>query len=404
MAIVIRVGFPYLLASDISSRVLVELANRSRLEQNTAPLKYNKKLEQAAYKKAEDMFKKQYWSHYGPNKEEPWDFIKSEGYSYSYAGENLAKGFFESDAVHQAWMNSQAHKDNIMDPSFDEVGIAIVKGKLQGSEVFLVVQMFGSTSFRVPTNGDFARVQITYPEEGDTLASGMFTVRGNGVMLENNQLELLINDEYLDSVTAEKSIFEYTPPAAFSNGKVSLTARATGVKQEYLSDKVTFTIENSKNKSGKDLAECISINKEIFSVSIDYICSDKDSLSDIKVQVSSMSFLPQPGEEKVTIPLSSLPSDFSTFDITLSYVGGESNYFKVQPPSSIQPQPSQVQGVSTGQFIMWGAIGLTTLVLLISVIVMLKKGTLMNHKRQVAIIAVGIVLLAGISLIGVINV
>jgi cytochrome b subunit of formate dehydrogenase len=88
----------------------------------------------------------------------------------------------------------------------------------------------------------------------------------------------------------------------------------------------------------------------------------------------------------------------------LSYVGGESNYFKVQPPSSIQPQPSQVQGVSTGQFIMWGAIGLTTLVLLISVIVMLKKGTLMNHKRQVAIIAVGIVLLAGISLIGVINV
>ncbi|WKZ30269.1 MAG: CAP domain-containing protein [Candidatus Dojkabacteria bacterium] len=404
VTIIVRIGFPFLLASDISSRVLVELANQSRVSQNAPPLKYNKKLEQAAYKKAEDMLKKQYWSHFGPNQESPWQFITAEGYSYAYAGENLAKGFFESDAVHQAWMNSQAHKDNIMDPSFDEVGIAIVKGRLLGSDVFLVVQMFGNTAFRAPEAGNFPRVQITYPEAGDTLASGVFTVRGNGSLLENNQLELLVNDEYLASVNVNDDTFEYNSNAPFSNGTISLTARAVGIHQEYLADKVTFTIENSKRHNGKDLAGCIVINKEVFSVTVEYACSDKDTLADMKVQVASMSFVPQSGEPKISIPLSSLPETFSTFDITLSYRDGESNYFKVQKPDTIQSMPAQIQGISTGQIIIWSSVALTILALAVSIFMMVKKGIFMTHKRQVALVLIGIVFLVGISLIGVVNV
>lgn len=88
-----RFGYTELLASEISSTYLVELANKDRQKKGVAPLQYNKKLERAAFLKAENMMKLQYWAHYGPNKESPWQFIIQSGYSYAYAGENLAKGF-----------------------------------------------------------------------------------------------------------------------------------------------------------------------------------------------------------------------------------------------------------------------------------------------------------------------
>lgn len=130
-------------ASDISVVDLFSLTNTRRGEAGLGSLKLNPVLSQAAQKKAEHMFKNNYWAHVAPDGTEPWDFILLQGYDYAYAGENLAKNFSISKEVVEAWYRSPSHKDNLFSENYDEVGFAVVDGVLEGYETTLVVQMFG---------------------------------------------------------------------------------------------------------------------------------------------------------------------------------------------------------------------------------------------------------------------
>jgi len=79
------------LAQAVDSPLITE-ANRARASSNLNPLLPNGQLTIAAQAKAQDMFTGQYFEHYGPNGETPWDFIRDSGYRYHKAGENLAMG------------------------------------------------------------------------------------------------------------------------------------------------------------------------------------------------------------------------------------------------------------------------------------------------------------------------
>lgn len=131
-------------ATDIRVDQLLSLTNQKRQEQGMDSLTLNEKLSQAAAGKAQDMFAKNYWAHTGPDGKVPWDFIVGAGYSYSVAGENLAKNFNDSAGVMSAWMNSQSHRDNILKSQYTQIGFAVVNGVLNGEETTLVVQMFAS--------------------------------------------------------------------------------------------------------------------------------------------------------------------------------------------------------------------------------------------------------------------
>lgn len=131
------------IASDISIDRLLFLTNQQREENGLAPLKINKQLSEAAEEKAKDMIESNYWSHNNPNGKSPWDFIIGSDYKYLYAGENLAKDFANSDGVVSAWMKSPTHRENILQDKYEEIGFAVVNGRLSGEETTLVVQMFG---------------------------------------------------------------------------------------------------------------------------------------------------------------------------------------------------------------------------------------------------------------------
>ena len=107
-------------------------------------MQINEKLNQAALAKAQHMFSEQYWAHSAPDGTQPWVFIKNAGYVYKYAGENLARDFDTTDEMVKAWMNSPTHKENIINPNFTEIGLAVVNGTLNGFSTTLVVQMFGA--------------------------------------------------------------------------------------------------------------------------------------------------------------------------------------------------------------------------------------------------------------------
>jgi len=133
-------------ATDITIQKLYELTNKEREKYNLPPLNYNEKLSLAAYQKALDMFNKNYWAHFGPNGETPWQFILNAGYEYEYAGENLAKNFLFSENVIAAWMDSKTHRENILRKDYTDIGFAVVNGTLNGEPTTLVVQMFGRPS------------------------------------------------------------------------------------------------------------------------------------------------------------------------------------------------------------------------------------------------------------------
>ena len=122
---------------------VIEYTNIARKKAGLQPLKKNKKLNSSAKIKADDMLKKQYFDHDSPTGVTASDLAKSVNYDFKLVGENLALGdFVTSKKLVDAWMNSKAHKANILNPKFTEIGIGIVEGDYKGQITFLAVQHF----------------------------------------------------------------------------------------------------------------------------------------------------------------------------------------------------------------------------------------------------------------------
>ncbi len=127
----------------VVTAVLVDLANGDRAAQNVGTLTVNPALVAVAQAKANDMAAKGYFAHTSPEGYEPWHWFETVGYSFDYAGENLAIDFNDSVDVNTAWMNSPTHRQNLLDPHFTEIGIATAQGMYQGRLTTFVVQAFG---------------------------------------------------------------------------------------------------------------------------------------------------------------------------------------------------------------------------------------------------------------------
>jgi hypothetical protein len=133
--------------ADITKTALIDFLNSERKSRGLPLLSENPILDQSAYLKAKDILEKDYFSHWSPEGTSPWYWFKAAGYDYQFAGENLAIGFLDSKEVHEALMSSPSHRQNILNPNYKEIGIAVLKGEFNGNEVYVVVQHFGSPKF-----------------------------------------------------------------------------------------------------------------------------------------------------------------------------------------------------------------------------------------------------------------
>ena len=115
-----------------------DLINTKRVANGLSALKINDELQNVARIKAQDMVNNNYFSHTSPTYGSPFDMIKSFGISYKTAGENIAGNSSNSAAVN-AWMNSEGHRANILNSSFNYTGIGIVSNPKYGK---IYVQMF----------------------------------------------------------------------------------------------------------------------------------------------------------------------------------------------------------------------------------------------------------------------
>ncbi|MCA9338909.1 hypothetical protein KC939_01020 [Candidatus Saccharibacteria bacterium] len=123
---------------------LLKGVNQERKTSGLNELQVDEKLNKAAFMKAQDMLEKGYWAHESPDGVQPWQWFSKAGYSYDIAGENLAKNFTTSQGAVNAWMRSPDHKANVLGEKYDDIGLAVVNGKLNGEDTTLIVSLYGS--------------------------------------------------------------------------------------------------------------------------------------------------------------------------------------------------------------------------------------------------------------------
>ena len=126
------------------AKKIIELTNSLRQSLALPALTENLKLNQAAYQKVEDMAVNQYFAHVSPTGLGLKNWLEKIGYKYSIAGENLAVGFSKAEDVVEAWRKSPTHYENIIEPNFKEIGVAMADGKLNQVDTAFIAQYFGT--------------------------------------------------------------------------------------------------------------------------------------------------------------------------------------------------------------------------------------------------------------------
>lgn len=133
-------------AAEIRRATLLETINERRQEQGLSPLRLNHSLNLAAEDRMSEMTDLGYWGHVSPEGRQPFVWIRTHGYVYSRAGENLARGFDTAEVLVASWMESEGHRATLLSPDYEDLGLAIMEGSTTGrAGGHSVVALFGST-------------------------------------------------------------------------------------------------------------------------------------------------------------------------------------------------------------------------------------------------------------------
>lgn len=152
--------------SKVDKSEIIRLTNIERQKKGVGEVKESHLLNKAALEKARNMFEEDYWAHYSPSGKDPWGFITGAGYKFSYAGENLARNFYTSEEVVEAWMDSPTHMENLLNPKYQDIGIAVLEGTLKGKPTVLIVQEFGSpVEYLAINDNQSSKKSITLSQE-----------------------------------------------------------------------------------------------------------------------------------------------------------------------------------------------------------------------------------------------
>ena len=139
---------------------LLELVNAARSEPRrcgehefpaSAPVRYSDSLTRAAVIHAADMAQRASLDHAGSDGSNPGERLTRVGYRWQISGENLALGYDDVATVMRGWLDSPAHCENIMEPRFDEMGLAFAIGPGPQAPVYWV------QDFAAARNRNFSR-------------------------------------------------------------------------------------------------------------------------------------------------------------------------------------------------------------------------------------------------------
>ena len=104
---------------------VVRLVNEERAKYGLQPLQIDERLMQVAKLKSKDMFDNNYYEHTSPIYGSPFEMLKGFNISYNIAGENIHHHKQNAKSVVEDWLNSQGHRENILNNNFKYIGVGL---------------------------------------------------------------------------------------------------------------------------------------------------------------------------------------------------------------------------------------------------------------------------------------
>ena len=119
--------------SSASEQQLVALTNQSRANAGRRALRVDSALTSIARYRSKDMITRNYFSHsIPPSGKSVFNVMSERGYCFNLAGENIGWNTYPDDVataqIHQMFMNSPSHRENIMGRAWDVIGVGAYKG------------------------------------------------------------------------------------------------------------------------------------------------------------------------------------------------------------------------------------------------------------------------------------
>lgn len=118
---------------------ILEMTNRERAQKGLQPLQVHAVLVKVARAHSANMAKQEKLTHDldGP----PAERVEKAGYNWGRVGENIAYGDrdYTPARIMKMWMESPAHRDNILQSDYAEIGVGIArdaKGRVYYTQVF----------------------------------------------------------------------------------------------------------------------------------------------------------------------------------------------------------------------------------------------------------------------------
>lgn len=129
--------------SSASEQQLVALTNQSRANAGRRALRVDSALTSIARYRSKDMITRNYFSHsIPPSGKSVFNVMSERGYCFNLAGENIGWNTYPDDVataqIHQMFMNSPSHRENIMGRAWDVIGVGAYKGA-DGKKVWTVL-------------------------------------------------------------------------------------------------------------------------------------------------------------------------------------------------------------------------------------------------------------------------
>lgn len=112
---------------------VIRLINEERKKAGLNPLEKNEKMMSAAAVRAEEI--NEVFGHTRPNGKAFRTVLEELGYEGDYAGENIAGGQKTPEKAVQAWLNSEGHRNNALNPNAKYTGVGFLH-KVNGSYTY----------------------------------------------------------------------------------------------------------------------------------------------------------------------------------------------------------------------------------------------------------------------------
>lgn len=193
-------------AQDIDPVDFINEINKVRVKTGAPALRLNTTLMRAAKMRVDVIQKYQNFSHQDPNEGiELGTVLPRLGYSFVYASENIGMGGISASNFVTGFMNSDAHRENLLNPTLTETGAAITDGPYHQYYVNYAVQLFAIPGGRNEYLGYKPEDRVLYETE---LAAVDANLNPLIWIIQRFKRNPLYTDAYYKKLARQKIILE----------------------------------------------------------------------------------------------------------------------------------------------------------------------------------------------------